>query len=75
MSGKKPWPHPKGWIGKVVRDLHHREGGETDGAQNIILMMKMEEKLNPINLKTWVSRTVSGCLEARVGRNKVQLVP
>ena len=38
-----------------------------DGAQNIILMVRMEEKLTPIKLKTWVSRTVVGCLEEKVG--------
>ena len=44
-----------------------------DGAKNINLMMKMEEKLTPKKIKTWSYRTVSGCLEARVGRNKVHL--
>ena len=34
-----------------------------DGVQNVILMVRMEDKLNPIKLKTWASWTVSGCLE------------
>ena len=34
----------------------------------------MEDKLNPIKLKTWASWTVSGFLEARVGVNQVHLV-
>ena len=44
------------------------------GAQNIILMMSMEEKLTPIKINTWASRTVSGCLYTRVGVNQVHLV-
>ena len=42
-------------------------------AHNTILMMNMEEKLTPIKLKTWVSRTISGCFEERVGVNQVHL--
>ena len=34
----------------------------------------MEEKFTPIKIKTWASRTVSGCLDKRVGVNKVHLV-
>ena len=45
-----------------------------DGAQNIILMMSMEEKLNPINIKTWASQTNSGCLDTRVGGKNVHLL-
>ena len=74
VSGKKPQPQPKGRRGKVVQVLHRKAGGATDGAQNIILMMRMEEKLNPINIKTWASRTISGCLDTRVGGKKVHLV-
>ena len=44
-----------------------------DGAQNIILMMRMEEKLNPIKINTCESQTVSGCLDARVGGNQVHI--
>ena len=45
-----------------------------DGAQNIILIKTMEDKLTPIKIKTWASRTVSGCLDTRVGGKKVHLV-
>ena len=50
-----------------MRVLKHKEGGATNAAQNIIFMMRMEEHLTPINLKTWAYRNVSGCLRARVG--------
>ena len=33
----------------------------------------MEEKLTPIKIKTWASRTVSGCLDVRVGGNQVHI--
>ena len=36
-------------------------------------MMMMKEKLTPIELKNWSSRTVCGCLEARVGVNQVHI--
>ena len=45
-----------------------------DGAQNIILMMRMEEKLTPINIKTRASQTISGCLDTRVGVKNFHLV-
>ena len=63
MSANKPRLYPKVYREQLVNVLHRKSGGETDGAQNIILMMKMEDKLTPIKLNTWVSRTVSGCLE------------
>ena len=44
-----------------------------DGIQNIILMMRMEEKLTYISIKTWASRTVSGCLYERVGGKEFHL--
>ena len=56
-----------------MRVLHLKSGGATDGAQNIILMMRMEEKLTPIKLNALESQTVSGCLEAIVGLNQVHL--
>ena len=72
-SGKKPWMHPNGWRGQLVQDLHQKSGGATDGAQNIIIMMRMEEKLTPNKIHTWASRTVSGWLEARVGGKQVHI--
>ena len=45
-----------------------------DGAQNIMLMMRMEDKLTPIKIKTLDSLNVSGCLDTRVGGKYVHLV-
>ena len=45
-----------------------------DGAQNIMLMMRMEDKLTPINIKTLDYRTVIGCLDTRVGGDYVHIV-
>ena len=73
MSGKKLRPQPKGWIGQVVLVLNHKAGGAMDGAQNIILMMRMEEKLTPIKINTWASQTVSGLLYERFGVKQVHL--
>ena len=56
-----------------MRVLYHKPGGDTDGEQNIILIMIMEEKLTPIKLKTWASWTVIGCLDARVGGKQVHI--
>ena len=52
MSGKKSWLYFKTWRLQLVLLLHQKSGGSTDGAQNIILMMRMEDKLTPINIKT-----------------------
>ena len=73
ISGKKPWPYPKFCRWHVVRVSYRKEGGATDGAQNIVLMMRMEEKLTPTKLNTWAYPTVSGCLEERVGVKHVHL--
>ena len=73
VSGKKPWPQPKVWRGQVVLVLHHVSGGATDGAQNIIVLMRMKEKLTPIKIKTWASHTVSGCLYERVWVKQVHI--
>ena len=53
--------------------LYFKSGEATDGVQNIILMMRMEEKLTPINLKTWASWTVSGYLKSRVQVKQVHI--
>ena len=45
-----------------------------DGVQNIMFMMRMEEKLTPIKINTWEFWAVSGCLDTRVGGKKVHLV-
>ena len=39
--------------------LYLKSVGATDGVQNIILMMMMEEKFTPIKLKTWAYRNAS----------------
>ena len=57
-----------------MRVLYLKVGGAMDGAQHIILMMEMEDKLTPIKINTWASRTVSGCLDTRVGGYQVHLV-
>ena len=60
MSGKKSRPYPKGWRGQVVRVLYNKAIGATDGAQNMMLMTRMEDNLTPIKIKTWTYRNVSG---------------
>ena len=57
-----------------MRLLHRKAGGAMDGALHLIMMMRMEYKSTPIKIKTWASRTVSGCLDTRVGGKKVHLV-
>ena len=56
-----------------MRVLYLKSGGARDSVQNIILMIRTEEKLTPIKLKTWASWTVSGCLEERVWVNQVHI--
>ena len=73
VSVKKPRTYPKGWIGQLVRALHRKSECSTDGAQNIILMVSMEEKLTPTKLQTWASRTVNELLEARFGLKQVRI--
>ena len=60
MGGKKTLPYPKGLIVQTVRVLHRKTGEATDGAQNMILVTRILEKLISIKLKTWTSQTVSG---------------
>ena len=55
MSGNKHLTHPNIWRWQVVWVLHRNAGGGTVGAQNIILMTRMKDKLTPINLKIWAS--------------------
>ena len=58
VSGRKTQIYKIGWRGKLVLVLYHRSLWATDGIQNIILMMMMEEFI-PIKLKTWASWTVN----------------
>ena len=59
VSGKKPHPYPKGWMGQLLWVLYHTSLGLMDSIQNIMLMIRMEDKLTPIKLKNWTYRTVS----------------
>ena len=38
-----------------------------------MLLRQMDEEWTPIELKTWASKTISGCPEANVGGNQLQL--
>ena len=60
IGGNKPGSCPKGWRGKLVQLLHHKSGGETDGANNVIFFRRMEEEWNPIELNNWTYKTISG---------------
>ena len=73
VGEKDPVPRPGGWRGKVVRVLHRKAEGATDGAKNLMLLRQMDEEWTPIELKTWASKTISGCPEANVGGNQLQL--
>ena len=53
--------------------LYPKAGGATDGAKNIMLLRRMEERWTPILLKTCYSKTISGFLEAKVGGKQVRL--
>ena len=41
--------------------------------KNIMLLRLMEEEWTPIVLKAWASKTISGCLKAKVGGKQVHL--
>ena len=56
-----------------MRVLHIKVWGANCGANNIMLLIQMEEEWTPIEFKTWDSNTISGCLEAMVGRKQVHL--
>ena len=47
--------------------------GATYRANYLMLLRKIEEKWTPIELKTWASKTISGCLEDNVGYKKAQM--
>ena len=46
LLGRKPGRISKDWRGKLVWVLYLKSGGAIEGIQHIILMMRMEEKLN-----------------------------
>ena len=72
VGGKKPGSSPKVWRGQVLRVLHCKEGGATD-EEKIILLRRVEEDWNRVVLKTWLSKTISSILEAKVGGKQAQL--
>ena len=60
-------------MGQVVRVLHCKAGGATDGAKNLMLLRRVDEEWTPIVLKTWALKTISDSLEAKFGGKPVQL--
>ena len=42
FGGNKPGSWPKGWRGQVVKVLHRKAGGATDGAKNLMLLIRVE---------------------------------
>ena len=73
MVGNKILPYPNGWRGQVVQIFYIQGCVETYGSQNLILNTNSIEEEKPIKIKTWANRTISGCLEVRVGGKQVRL--
>ena len=67
VGGKKPGTFPKVWRGQIVIFLHLKAGVATDGAKNIMVLRRIEEELTPIVFNNWYSKTISVCIEAKVG--------
>ena len=51
--------------------LHCKAGGETDGENNLMLLIGMEEEWTTIEFKNWDSKTIIGCLEDKVWGKQV----
>ena len=66
-SGQKYLHPPMSWKGQVVRVLNKKSGGTTDGARNSVLLHREGRKIGRVVLKIWASRTLSGCLNSKVG--------
>ena len=73
VSRNKPGPFPKVWRRQVVQVLDLKAGGATDGENNIMLLRRLEEEWNPIVLKTWASKNISGCLGDKFLAKQVQM--
>ena len=58
-------PPPRGWKEQVVRFLHKKVGGVTDGARNFVILHRQEEYIGRVVLKTWASWTLIVCLDAK----------
>ena len=52
VGGKKPGPCPKRWRGQVVQVIHCKTGVATEGSKNLMLLLRIKEEWNPIELKT-----------------------
>ena len=63
VSENRHLSHPKVRREQAMWVLHRKSLGSADGAQKLILMGNSIEEENPIKLKNWTSRTISGCLE------------
>ena len=72
-SGQKHLHPPRVWKGQVVRVLNGKSGGAADGARNSVLLHREEGKIGRVVLKLWASRTLSGCLDAKVWEMTEQL--
>ena len=66
IGRKHPHP-PKVWKGQVVRVLYSKVGDATDREIILAILHKKGEDIGIVVLKTWSSRTLSGCLDAKVG--------
>ena len=53
--------------------LHQNTGGGDGWFKNLILVVSRIEEETVIKLNTWEYRNISGCLEERVVRKKVNL--
>ena len=66
IGQKHPHP-PRVWKGQVVRVLYSKVGGATDREIILVILHKKVEDIGIVVLKTWSYRTLSGCLDAKVG--------
>ena len=60
VGGNKYGTCPKGCRGKLVQVLNFKAGGAIDRAHTIMLLRRREEEQNPIKLKSWASKAISG---------------
>ena len=66
IGWKHPQP-PRVWKGQVVRLFYSKVGGAIDREIILVILHKKGENKGIVVLKTWSSRTLSGCLDAKVG--------
>ena len=65
--GRKHLQPLRGWNRKLVRVLHGKAGGATYRAIKFVLLHREGGEIGIVVLKTWASRTLSGCLNSKVG--------